>query len=147
MRSNSSVQVRFLPGRHNLNTMWYIKKVKSLKDYNKAIDNLVKRKIFSRYHCDCPEGMIGVDWNITDLDELNQLKSINTPIPQMVLDDIIALFGTSCEYFLGHSRCHGILEGIQVTEEDVYWILNNNGIKHYITCLSNINEWRQNNSE
>ena len=147
MRSNSSVQVRFLPGRHNLNIMWYIKKVKSLKEYNKAIDNLVKRKIFSRYHCDSPEGMIGVDWNITDLDELEQLKNVNTPIPQGPLDTIIALFGKTCEYFEGRFPYKGILEGIQITEEDVYWILNTNGTKHYITCLSNINEWRQNNSE
>lgn len=120
--------------------MWYVKKVKSLKDYRNAIDNLIKRKIFSRYTVMSPEGMIGVDWNVTDLHELKHLRTVNTPIQQCILDEAIFLFGKWCKD--KHSKHpQGILEGLQITEEDVYWILNDNGTKHYLTCVGDIEEY------
>ena len=120
--------------------MWYIKKVKTLKDYRNVIDNLVKRKIFSRYTVMSPEGMIGVDWNITDLYELKHLKTENTPIQQCILDEAITLFGKWCKDKHATEPL-GILEGLLLTEEDVYWILNNNGTKHYLTCVGGIEEY------
>lgn len=115
-----------------------IKKVYSLRDYNKAIEDLLSHNRYSRYQDikDDTSEFIGVDWEITNLEELKdpELKEI---VQQPILDDAISLFGNYCKD--KHSiRYEGFLRGLLVTEEDNYWILEDAGETHYLSCVGGI---------
>jgi hypothetical protein len=118
--------------------MGKIKKAYNLEEYNKAIEELYSHKRYSRYQDienDTSE-FIGVDWEITNLEELKdpKLKEIVQP---SILEEVIELFGEYCKD--KHSiEYEGFLKGLLVTEEDNYWILEDAGEKHYLTCVGGI---------
>lgn len=115
-----------------------IKKAYNLEEYNKAIEELYSHKRYSRYQDienDTSE-FIGVDWEITNLEELKdpKLKEIVQP---SILKEVIELFGEYCKE--KHSMIpEGFLKGLLVIEEDNYWILEDAGETHYLTCVGDI---------
>lgn len=115
-----------------------IKKVYNLRDYNKAIEDLYSHNRYSRYQDteDNTSEFIGVDWEITNLEELKdpELKKI---VQQSILDDAINLFGNYCKD-KDSIQYEGFLKGLLITEEDNYWILEDAGETHYLTCVGGI---------
>jgi len=118
--------------------MGKIKKVETLEQYNKAIEELFNHGRYSRYDKDEDNTyeFIGVDWEITNLEQLKDPR-LQKVVQPCIIEDAIKLYGEYCKSS-DSLDYEGFLKGLLVTEEDVYWILKDAGETHYLTCVGGI---------
>lgn len=129
-----------------------IKHVHSWKDYNKECtklkctrwhilrNNSILNKIL--YYLFWRK-VIGVSYEIYDKDEAINIINNFTQSEKKYYNNLILILNTlylhQGETMIYDEDSEGILEGIEITEEDYYYIMSDeNGLKHYETCVGKL---------
>lgn len=76
--------------------------------------------------------IIGVDFDVTDIKDFDNFRQFN----EDVFSDAEKLYHKKCNT----GNITGILLGVQITEEDLYWIIDDGGKIIYNTCVDDIRE-------
>jgi hypothetical protein len=111
-----------------------ILKINSLEEYKKASNNVSSgyRWFCNKEQINDPEFIAGYSWEITDpnlmkIPEIRDIFSPNTDICDKFIEykDKICLV----------EKTTGVLIGIEITEEDFYYILKVDGKIRYFSCV------------
>lgn len=114
-----------------------IRQVNNIEEYKKAAEEITwTRWHKSKEQYEDPNYDVGFSWIITDPEimkdpEVRKIFGGNS----CICDEFIRCKDKICSFVDGHHV--GILTGIEITEEDFYYVANCDGKIQYISCVGN----------
>ncbi len=110
--------------------------INSLEEYNKIAKDFIGSRFFkAKEDYEDPNKIIGYSWIIRDPEtmkdpEVRKIFGSN----YCICDELIRNIGKVCKF----ERDIGVLVGIEITEEDFYYILKVDDNELYFSCVGNL---------
>lgn len=116
-----------------------IVKINDIDEYNRVSEKItgISRWYKTKEQIEDPDEIVGYSWIITDPEvmknpEVRKIFGSNF----CICDEFIRCSGKICSFSDGIYV--GVLKGIEITEEDFYYVAEVNGKIQYHSCVGNI---------